>query len=215
MAVTQFGGNVQSGDVLRFSCVTWTADQLGIFDMHYQCGAIVGAGARAGKVAQAILTALEITLPPLLSVQTRLLGARMDFVRLTPLPLGGIADSAAIGTDPGQTLPQQVSGILTKVTTLAGRANRGRCYIPFPTTTYLDTDDSPNVPYVLGLDALGADLVAVRTVTDGADSSTVGAVLYHRASNTTTAVASWLSRKRWATQHRRGNYGRTNAPLLS
>jgi hypothetical protein len=116
-----------------------------------------------------------------------------------------------VGTAAGNPIPNQVSGIITKTTAFAGRANRGRTYVPFPAASFnLAPNDTPTAAYVALLDALGIVLFAPMALTLGADTVNVTPVLFHRRTGFNTPITNFRSRQLWATQRRRGNYGTAN-----
>jgi len=134
---------------------------------------------------------------------------------IDPLPLSVAEVSAAhIGTGNvgnGAALPTQVSSIITLTTLLAGRANRGRVYVPFPGNA--DNDPILNTPtnlHVAELDALMLKLTSTFSGDVAMGALVLEPYLWHRATRTKTLVDDGVARQKWATQRRRGNYGQTN-----
>lgn len=122
-------------------------------------------------------------------------------------PLPGTA-----GTKP---LPRQTSGIITKGSDARGRANRGRMYIGFPASNdSRPTLDQPTADYIVRLASL-AGLCGIAndlTVTVGAGSVTTRMVIQRPVAAPATGVecTRFVARSAWATQRRRGDYGRPN-----
>jgi len=63
-----------------------------------------------------------------------------------------------------------------------------------------------------GLDDIGDELYTPTTVAAGGNDATLLPVVFHRATNTGNDITSYLVRPVWATQRRRGAYGRQNVP---
>lgn len=113
--------------------------------------------------------------------------------------------------------PLNIAPIVERKTGFAGRQGRGRVYMPAPDVGQLDTDGTPlatnvtinrnavqsiqPVPYISITGALGG-------------TCNLGPVLYQRATKTTKPITSINGLKLMGQQHRRGNYGRPNLPLI-
>jgi hypothetical protein len=149
-----------------------------------------------------------------------LLSSEADYVltsarRIFPLPLTieGVSNAGAgAGAIAGDLLPKQVAGIITLRSALAGRRNRGRAYIPFPSETSNTATATPVAAYIAALAILGVAYTADRTITVGAGSIVLRPVIWRRASSSSVDITSSLARSVWATQRRRGDYGRPNLP---
>jgi hypothetical protein len=147
----------------------------------------------------------------LLANNARYVGVALQ--RLSPLPLSVVITdntNQANGTGGANELPLQVSGIVTLKTNLAGRANRGRMYIPFPPVAAQGTDGHPTNGYVTAVDTLAAIAILPQTVGTAPNQVVLTPVVYHKRLNTTTDITDKVARQRWATQRRRGDYGKPN-----
>lgn len=143
------------------------------------------------------------------------LGAKASMVNVVPKPLSGIALDGTAGAAVSTVISTQTSGICTLKTALAGRKYRGRFYMPFPVADNVDTDGSPNAGYVADLDTLAGDIVTDITITPAGGSSEISPVIWHKATSTFTPVTGHTARKEWATQRRRGQFGRPNSKIIS
>jgi hypothetical protein len=121
-------------------------------------------------------------------------------------------------TDVNTQIPNQVSGLVTKLTGSAGRKNRGRMYIPFPSVADQDAvSQQPTANYVTDIAAIatGIGVNAPFTFACGAGNTVTLAMLVYnfKASPPATVIATnaFIARPRWATQKRRGDYGKPNA----
>lgn len=135
--------------------------------------------------------------------------------RIRPLPVGVEAFSpigAGAGVVPDDPLPQQVSGLITLRTSLSGRRQRGRKYIPFPAEFHNDDDVMPSNAYLNGLISLAQEFVSADTIVGALGTTGLNPVIFHRDLGTSDLVTSAVARATWATQRRRGGFGRPNTP---
>jgi len=138
-------------------------------------------------------------------------GIQAQIIWPPPLPADVVTvTNAGAGTAGANAMALQTSGIISWYTALAGRAQRGRTYAPFPSTT----DNSNGVPsagYVTKLTNLATASQALVNILSGGRSATVVPVIWHRGTHTTDDIKAFFARAVWATQRRRGAYGRGNA----
>jgi len=179
---------------------------------------------RVGNVSIPIATILaefdSIIAAPWKAILTE--EARYDGLRgrvLTPTETQWEAEinSAGVGTVIGEPLPRQVSGIVTMNTAVFGRKGRGRLYLPFPSEE--DSEPTLGIPgsaYVTAAQSIGDFFTQPLVVTIAAVNYSLDWVLQ----SVTDGVPSYflytgaVARPRWATQRRRGSYGRPNASPL-
>jgi hypothetical protein len=132
-----------------------------------------------------------------------------------PLPPRPSVAGKGPGTGATGALPCQVSGIITLLTGLAGRKFRGRLYIPFPgpSDSTAAANPVPTDAYVGKLTNFAVNIISSFDVDDGAGNTAhLSPIIYHRSGGTDTLVIGHRSNKAWATQRRRGDYGRPNVP---
>lgn len=118
------------------------------------------------------------------------------------------------GAGVGGTAPQSrsVCGVITKLTDTAGRAGKGRIYIPFPDSTAVDAaTGKPTSSYMSLLDDIAALYVGeFEHSLGGSRTITVQSVLKHRTAAGYVVVNNYQSRARWGSQRSRGDYGKPN-----
>jgi len=203
------------GNILQVKFFAYMDPQLGINVVHYKVLSTIGSPTSA-TVAENLETIQVAAYPPLMANAAATDGVSCQ--NLSVLPLEEPQLSIAVptgGSVVGAPMPGQVSGIITKRTGLTGRANRGRMYIPFPGQgdSTSSSEPQPSPSYVTRLNALisllfGAPIV----ISTGGDGCTIQPGIYHRATGTFTNGAGGTARSKWATQRRRGDYGRPNVP---
>jgi hypothetical protein len=118
--------------------------------------------------------------------------------------------NAGFGTVVGDLCPKQVCGVLSYKTAYAGRAYRGRTYVPFPAEPDNASLSVPVASYITRLDALGVQLGSNQLIISGASQAVCWAVVFHRLLGTYDQIKSYVSRPWWGTQRRRSDWGRVN-----
>jgi hypothetical protein len=216
IVVAQGGGVVNIAEVWRVNFYLWVDGQIGITGINTFINMVTGAPVNAGDLAFAYMAATDPNFTLLTANAVLILGARASRVKgAGPDPQAGIATSTSTGSSANPPMPQQASGIMSYYTIFAGRSKRGRMYIPFPSVGDQDTDASPIQNYADRITALGDNIMGVTAFTGiSTGSANINWVIWHKATLTTDDVASHIGRKRWATQKRRGNYGKLNPPII-
>jgi len=124
-----------------------------------------------------------------------------------------------VGTVTGTALPKQTCGIITKRTVIAKRLGRGRMYVPFPGEADNLDHGIPSTSYVDRLTTLASKVLANFSIsTAGEGLNTLQPLLRGDLTPANTTDGTWMwnpivdytPRPRWATQRRRGDYGRQN-----
>lgn len=200
------------GDKIAVRLFCKAAEQVSVNVLHYRVESQTGNGAFPSQVADAMANKVSDEMKALLSAEA--LYAGLSVQRIAP----GVPDvqtystiGAGAGLVVGDLLPRQTCGIITKRTVFAGRAYRGRVYLPFPSEASNDTDSTPTAVYLGDLDLLAAELVDPVTAGAGGDTTSIVPVLKNKLPH-----AEWprlvvcVARDKWATQRRRGSYGQAN-----
>lgn len=216
--ITQGGGVIVKGTHVRCSYYLFDGvNQLGInnFDFFITNTTDIFA-VTYGDFASAFYNAIVGTYQVQTCALTRHLGMKCSALTIHPLPLPGIvSDDASVGAAAGKSMPGQVTGITTFVGLLAGKGMRGRKYWAFPPEAHQDTNLTPDSTLVGDFDSLASGYVGFSSFDVGFESITVSPVIFHRKDGTGSNIVSHTTRKRWATQMRRGNYGKTNLPIIA
>lgn len=200
------------GDVLRVRVACYTANQVGINTVHYRVSTVGGSSQTDAQVALYMDTLLETRYKTVLSAQAKYRGVSVQKIRPLPVTVPQVSTAFdGVGSVAGDMLATQVSGIVTSQTALAGPANRGRAYIPFPGESDNGVSAAPVPAYVTGIDDIGSELFTPHPVGLAPNQITITPVIYHRATATFTDIVGWVARSQWATQRRRGAYGKFNS----
>lgn len=110
----------------------------------------------------------------------------------------------------------QVSGIYSVETAFSGRGYRGRQYIPFPASVF-STAGPPSymsAAYRTLLSALALGTSGGTFIDVGASTYNLIWCLYHSSpeavAGTYTPITTYKVGQNWATQRRRGDFGKLN-----
>lgn len=208
------------GDLLK--CRIWcsNSEQASVNTLWYQVLSVGGPPATDLDVATLLDTGfLQHALPPILNNLTTYNGVQVQIYR----PIGGTyfiyaAEDSVAGAGPGTAgaiaLPRQTAGLTHWGTVFAGRQYRGRTYWPFPAVASDLGDGTPTSAYVSQVDTIGTAFLAFTAVT-GSGTATVQLVMMHRKPKVgdtplPTIIRVATAENKWATQRRRGSYGRPN-----
>jgi hypothetical protein len=202
------------GDILEARIVCTQAGQTSINVIHYRVQISVAPDPTTTEASAAIDTLMAPLFKAIVSDQALYRGVGVK--KIFPLPAtseGFTIVNAGPGTVTGDLLPRQTCGLIKKQTGLAGRAFRGRLYTPFPGEDSSDVQSLPTVAYLAGLTSINTALVLTLAVAGGGGGSwSIQPILWHRSSNTFNVLIPGLIRGGWATQRRRGFFGRPNDP---
>jgi hypothetical protein len=144
----------------------------------------------------------------------------VTFQNLTPpMTVAFRQTAASSGTAIGNLTPRQVSCLIGTQTAIAGRANRGRVYIPFPSDTFVSAAGELTGAGFAILVNIASALGPAVTLTFGGATTNMALTVRHPDvavpvphTPSTTDVVSMVPAALLATQRRRGDYGRSNRP---
>jgi len=200
------------GDKIQLLSRCQMFGQAGIWARQYRVTAVVDVDWDKTKLANAFFIAIKAATKALMTADGSFVYVAAKKIGVTPPdPEFRSTEAAEAGTAGGDPLPTQVSGIITIQTAFAGRKYRGRMYVPFPSEGMNDVTGKPSAAYLVLLANLANVMLADPvTLTDGGNSIDLEPILWHRATNTFDVVTSARMNQKWATQKRRGIYGRPN-----
>ena len=203
------------GDILQIRIECSMGDQASENIRHIQIMSVTAPEPPYSAIADQLSTGLSAKYIPAIATNARYNGVAVR--RVKPLP-PTIETISLIGANPGtatgDAMPGQVAGLGNLKSAFAGRAFRGRVYVPFPAESDNGPDGAPTAAYLVKLQALIDLLVAGGTITLGGGNLTFNWVLYHRVAGTTTPLTVATARPKFATQRRRGGFGRPNPATI-
>jgi hypothetical protein len=204
------------GDIIQATFVCRFSEQIGLNVRHYRVFTQLGTGATLPEMAAGFHAAVSGLYPPLLNSQATFEGVMIS--KIFPLPPSVPVASIPAGIPgvvTGDALPRQVAGLLRARTAFAGRSQRGRVYVPFPSEASSAFDGSPILAYLSALGELGGALFDSYTFGTLPNQSIISPVIWHRMTSTFDLITSIAVATQWATQRRRGSFGRPNPILTS
>ncbi len=210
------------GDILEFVVVTYVGDQIGENTFHARVDTpLTGTPTDVGTV-QAFDALAAPLWKALIPGAVHYRGVSLRILRPgSPFAPATFNGSDGTGAFAGNPLPTQTRGLISWKTALAGRAYRGRSYIPFPPDAGSTAAGDPNAGYLLALAGIET-LITTRPLilTQAGQTARIVFGIYHRNDPRPPATAPLrgtltdiVNSKRgvfWATQKRSGGYGRTN-----
>lgn len=207
--------DLAAGELWQMRAIMATSDQIGINVTHWL---IVDPGTPPRTDAQFALaceTQVAASYKALIGASATFKGCSVYRVLPEPATLPAVSGTlAGVGTLGGDLLPKQTCGVVTWTTIFAGPAYRGRIYVPFPAEAGNDADSTPTAGYLASLNALAVAYNNFVAFTAGGVTATIQQVLRHGGDVpiVPTPITSYIVRDKWATQRRRGDYGRRNLP---
>lgn len=199
-------GDIYSAKVICRNTASILNPIVSVNVLHYSVTQVTGLGKFDQDIADRIDAELGAPYKAYLSPDSGYRGVICQKIWPLPvsLPVNSIVSQGPGTRVTGETLPGQICGIITKRTLGAGRAKRGRVYIPFPGED--DADNGlPNPNYLLALAGLTTPLVNFLIVGAGPDTVTIAPIIFHRATpGTPDLVVQTERRTYFATQRRRG-----------
>jgi hypothetical protein len=199
------------GDILQTRFVSYLSPQLGQVVRHYRVSGITLVPPTDQDAADQLDATFRPLIRAVLCIAASYRGTGVQ--RLRPLPKTVEVHSsaaAAAGLDAADPLPMQTAGLISLRTAIAGKANRGRSYLPFPSINANNLSGHPAILYLAALDTLAVALTQQQTITVLGGAATLDPVIFHRGTGTGTVIVSRKTNSSWATQRRRGDLGRTN-----
>lgn len=164
------------------------------------------------ELADAISTDLGPKYVDLLSVDATYRGVSVQRVNPQPktIPVVSIVQQSG-GLVVGNPLPPQTAGLVSLKGSAAGRRFQGRIYLPFPGENSNAAEGVPSFDYVVDANSIGTSMITGYSIagTIGGSAEFVY-TLDVTGADVNKDFNSFVTRPGWATQQRRGAFGRTN-----
>lgn len=204
--------NVVMNDILAIRIVTWepTDSQLGINVWHGLVASVTGTITQT-QIATAIDGAVAAPYKAWMGSPATYRG--VGVTKIFPLPRvleESVNGNNGAGTGGAKLCTQQTAGLNSYHTGLAGRRFRGRMYLAFPSDTFATNDGNITGGGVTAIGNIAAALAFGVTVTSGPNTANIAYGLWGRVTHVFTGWNTVTSQNKFATQRRRGQYGRTN-----
>jgi hypothetical protein len=204
--------SIENNDYLEIKYYTYLDNQLGENVFYGKILADGGPGPWAPiAVANALSTWLHVQIKALIANPALYLGVSLRYWSPGSPNWATVWSklNQGVGNAGATPCPKQCSGIFSKNTALAGQKNRGRTFVPFPATADTEPGGNPTASYLTRLTAYAQRVDNVENI--GADYGIAFGLFTWRMSASFRAITECVVRDRFATQKRRGDYGRVNA----
>jgi hypothetical protein len=201
---------ITNNDILEWRTVCTLRDQTGFTVRHFRVSAVGVPPPTLGDCAIMLNAVFAPLSKNLMSSNAAWRGVTVRRIwPLPPSPSSWDITLAGAGTQVGDAMASQTCGLISLYTAFAGRKYRGRFYQQFPSENNNDPTGVPSALYITNLQTLADALLGVRT-NPNAKVGTLTPILWHRATSTFTDLLGNFARTGWATQRKRGSFGRPN-----
>ncbi len=202
-----------NGDRLEVRFFCQQGEQGSVNTVFYRCGLPSGGDVTDLNAATLFDSEIGATMKIFLTSTTNYQGCTVRVANQLPLPVEAIVNTnAGAGTGGAVSLPRQTSGLIDFRTEVAGPGGRGRWFMPFPATGANELNGKPTAAYVASLSDFALALRGITEITGGgAAVIPVEFVLWSRKFATMRTITGSFGSTRWATQRKRGSFGRPNS----
>lgn len=200
-------------DRVQLRVVCWTADQISVNVLDYVVREpVITGGATLQEIASAASAAFATPFKEFMAAAANYAGvSAQDLTTPVSVPYSS-TDGAGPGTADEGLAPRQVSGLIRKRTLLGGRSNRGRIYVAFPALDWVTSGGSVHAAGLEKLNAIAAAVGEGLTIVGVGGTTNMDMVIWHRTGPVDyTLVQSLEGVGQWATQRKRGQFGRPNS----
>ena len=206
------------GNIYKHRVFCYSGNQVAINTRYFQVVSVTSGPINEDAFIAKLDQLLAALYKPCITNAAQYVGSDMQNITADPpypLQVGTSANSGN-GTAGAQPLPSQVCGIYTVLTPMTGRGNRGRVYVPFPDQSFntVTTPPTPNAAYAAVLNPLANATVGLVTYTITGVTIIINWAIRHGphspGAGGITDTIDFRTRQAWATQRRRGDYGRPN-----
>jgi hypothetical protein len=203
----------QVGDFFSLKAVCRDTEQVAINRFWYRVQTVGGSPLTDQDVATYADTFVGPDYKAFLNNNAEYRGVLVQVVRGADTFIAAVGNAnAGFGTAGPTSLPRQTAGITSWYTALGGRRYRGRTYWPFPAAQDDTGDGAPSVGYATRIDTAAGHFAVFNAYGVGGRFASFQLVILHRKVLPTQwdAIQTRFTRTVWATQRKRGAYGKAN-----
>lgn len=210
------GLQIGVADIILARAWCTAGGQAAVNSFGYECISSTGGGATDDDFLTQINGAYALFYKALLPPNCVYNGLQAYFLRRTGLLPPPVNNT--LGAGPGTTgttcIPRGMAGILKYATNIRGPGGRGRVFLPFVSSNYIDVTALPTAAYDVLVNSFASNLLAPLVVPGGGGTVTLVWSLVHRKAPdpiTGHQIVTAASADKWGQMHKRGEYGRLNA----
>lgn len=200
--------NLATGQVIETKVFCVLGEQISVNVRHWSPASVGASPSTDVDFSVGFAAAAKAAYPGILSENAQFYASTVQIIRPSAFLALGTRDVTQ-GTRDGDALPSQVAGLLKLTTSKAGRAFRGRVYLPFPSEEDNDPTGRPGATYITNATTFSQLYTQVINISIGGRTAVVAPVIYHRGAGNVDLVTGSVTRLFWATQRRRS---RINQP---
>jgi len=135
----------------------------------------------------------------------------LSLQKLLPIKFDTVfTPNAGAGSDATDAMPGAVAGLLVFKTGLAGRANRGRSYIPFAGEGANTATGLPNAGHLIQLQDVATIYSSLHTIVKGGLNLIIEPIIFPSAIPGGRTIVSGARASKWASMRSRGDYKAAN-----
>lgn len=206
------------GDLVETRTYATQAEQAAILTFHWGILAAIGTPTNDTDFSRVIDNVLAPVWKAFISSDASFRGTAARIISSTP-PSAPVFFNTNVGGGTGTPpdLPRQTTGMISWQTAFGGRAFRGRTYLGFPWSGLNNLDGVPTAPAITLITNVAQAIFNVTSIPNVAGTGSVSVVmlLVHKKDKAglipdPTLINGFIVRNKWATQRRRGSFGRPN-----
>lgn len=207
------------GDVLevRNVCLNSHHDQIGVNVLHYRVTAQGTFTPTLAEIAANLRPVFADIYTLCMANECRYSGVGVKNMA-APATEEHVASVGGIfGNEGLNEFPSQISRLVSIKTGFAGPGHRGRIYVPFPSTNSANSEGNMSASGITSIQLFAAGFPLTKTITSGANSVTIVLGVLRRIAGgvalppgTIDLAIQLVPKFLFATQRRRGDYGRIN-----
>lgn len=197
-------------DKYEFKTYCIQGDQISINVGNYLVASLTGAGLTDQELADAFGTDASFRYKGWLNSVAQYVGCSVRNLSVPLSPAVTSTNGAGSGSATGDPLPRQVSGLIHVETATGGRTGKGRKYVGFGTEQWNGTDGNLTLGGFFVLDSVANLWGLPKAYAVGLRITGLQPCVRNRVSGNFTPIIKSHPDDRWATQKRRGSFGRQN-----
>lgn len=207
------------GDLLQFRVCCYTPSQIALNIVHYKVVAVTGVGLNLDEFAVWADLAWKAGYKALMGSPSKWRGVGVQ--NLMPARTREYSSIAGdgVGTAGTTMAPTQTSWLIRLRGALAGRKGVGHVYPGFPGGTFLNAAGEQTAPGLAAITNVAANFGPQLIAEAGVNTSTLDMQIRNADTDipvpktpTSTPVYQLYPAPLWATQRRRGDFGKQNLP---
>lgn len=199
-------------DLVEIRLFSKQDQQTAINVLHYQVNAISAGTPTEQQVCDAFRTYIAGAMASVMNGNAQFRGVGLRKIYPAPIGTEFFSKDTTAGGVGADALPKQTCGLISWRCNGKGPKYRGRTYIPFPDETSSSAAGAPIAAYVTDAKALADKLLNTGAlIYSGVNTITLALQVIRAPSVLLNPVVYHVVPYKWATQRRRGDFGRPNA----